>query len=250
MSAGSGDELVAPIALEHKNTANALFSDKEYLKAAEEYQLAVTIVSAQLNEVTQMKQTLSLNKARSLFQHANSIQKSQDRSDFLRRALREAKAAVGMNPNNAKGHYILGRILIDVGKTRAALTALRRAKRLDPKAVNNRKAKKFLESNKDVPSLPDKEVSAVAKRRPSNIIVKVLHFVRSQAIARRGYIAVAAVWWLLGVVAKSAGYKQLAVNIHRFLKLALLAGLALYAQGQVQHNTRKYTKLLIAKIFG
>ena len=153
---------VDSMVLEHKKAGNALFAEKQFFEASEKYQEAINIANSQLEAVQNLKQNLALNRARALFQHATCAGKvdkksaSPDKTDkprgadpaerqrLLKLSLKDALVAAELNPGDAKTQYILGRIALELNNRKLARETLRKAQKLDPDVIRNKKVVRFL----------------------------------------------------------------------------------------------------------
>jgi tetratricopeptide (TPR) repeat protein len=271
--AGGDSSFVAPNAVQHKLAASALFVEKAFVKSSFEYQLAIDVADAQLRAVRDLKQKLTLNKARALYQAALGADVgAEDKAHFLDQSLRDAKSAVELNANDAKAQYTLGRVALELGEKQTAVVALRKAQQQDASVIQSKKVTRFLaaagkQSPRSHRGSEDGATTGSGRgagaggagaatglttrhTRPQGLIVRGAQLARSFAARYRGYAVVAAAWWLAGAAAKAAGHRDLGDRIHRLLTLALAAAGALLLQSHVQQQTRYATKRVIAYLTG
>eukprot|EP00750_Incisomonas_marina_P017237 INCI20159.1.p1 GENE.INCI20159.1~~INCI20159.1.p1 ORF type:complete len:280 (-),score=68.66 INCI20159.1:90-929(-) len=279
MAESSDHELVVLSAIEHKALANSLFERKAFLESSEEYQAALDDLDAQLFALRDMKHVLCRNKARAVFLHARSLDDDAQKVEFLTMSLEDARAAVDLNVNDPKAQYTLGRIALQLNKPRTAVTALRKAVELDSDILKKKKVSRFLEANKSLLSLPDRTPtsgdllglsvrrsssssgggsgggsgssrSGIAAHSAGGSVQALMEWAKGQGQRSRPFVLVAVVWYMAGAAVKARGNVVLGERIQQLLKLALIAGGALFLQGQVQQHTRAVTKFVIGKVFG
>ena len=147
------------------------------------------------------------------------------------------------------------------------MTALRKALALDSTVIGSLKAQKFLELNKNTPSLPEKQPmsgkfltsrsssQALAQQQPQqqsplSSAGAALAWLRALLLRSRPFVVVGVVWFGVGKAVSRAGNAQLGDRIQQWLRLAVLAATALFVQGQVSQHARSLTKAVLARFFG
>ena len=249
-------EFCAKTALEHKLVATKHFKLKEFTKSAEQYQVAIEIIENQSQAIQKLKHVLFLNQSRALYQEASKLKKDEDkqtRQEILLKSLRAAKKAVELEPRSARGHYILGRVALELGKRRTAGTALAKARKIDPTSVKNKHAKKFLtaylssprhtneKESKDEPATTDDQDS-------DGELPGFAGYVRKIFLQYRHYLVTAFIGWSAGVAIKKSGFPSLGEKVHQFLKLAITAIAVVALQGVMSKYAQQLARLVMGKV--